>query len=187
MSCRRSKASSPSADCVWAWSPCGGLLLFIHPCFVTLHAGRADQVSFNWAVCGAVLSLWGAGPPALRFVVGLQLPLREGPDVAGTSSQEACAVSPQQRSLAVLSDLPAGIYRAELKPVTSESAWAFPHLTAACLVVCLLHHAIYIWMFLNTSMPTLIARCHIIFPFWLLTSCIYLDVLAKSFTIPRRR
>lgn len=164
----------PLVQTMSAHSPCGELFLFILPCFGALHDGRPDQVSFSWVLCGAVLwaaVLLGSCTTCLEGLCKLAASSPGEPDVAGTSSQEARALSPQQRCLGVLSDLPAGIQHAELKSVTSETAWAFPHLTAVCLVMCLLHYAIYSWMFLCTSVPNLIAWCCVTFPFWLLSSC----------------
>lgn len=98
-------------------------------------------------------------------------PAASSPERAWCERYILCAESPHQRSLGVLSELLAGIHHAKLQAVTSETAWAFPHLTAALLLACLSHHAIYSWRFLCTSVPALIARCCITFTFRLLPSC----------------
>lgn len=171
-----------------ACSPCAGLFLFVLPCFGTLHDGRTDQVSFSWAACGAVL--WAAVPlgnwtTCLEVLCWLAAPSPGRAWCGGYILTGGIAVSPQQRRLGVLSDLPAGIHRAELKPVTSETAWAFPHLTAACLVVayCTMPFtagcscALQCQLWLHGVISSFLFDC------WLLA----LFVLVKSFTVPRRR
>lgn len=177
MSYRREKPSSSSAEYLPMLTLLWALFLFILPRLVNSLDGRVDHLSCIWAAwwqCWRLLSLWGAGPPALRLPVVLQLtassPGRAWPGQV-YPGRRTRAASPQERSLEVLSGLSAGRYHAELMLLTPETAWAFPHL-AACLVVCLLHHTICSRMLLCTLMLTLIAWCYIIFPFWLLPSCL---------------
>lgn len=148
------------------------------------------QLSFSWAVCAA--GLWAAFPLG-SWNTCLEVLCRLAASLPGRAWCGRCILTGGMCSNPPAEE-PEGALgspswdRSCWAKACDLRAWAFSHLTAASLVLCLLHHAIYSWMFLCTSVPTLIAWCCIIVSPFLFDCCLLsLHVLVKTFTIPRRR
>lgn len=172
----------PLVQNILPYSPCSGLSSYLSsPHLVSPHNGRADHVSCSWAVCG------GSAGDCCRFgeldhlpwdsplTCSLQPPPQEGPDGARCIPAGGHVQPDSNRGAWRCSQISqlgcTTLTHWNVMFMTADTAWAIPHLMV-CLVVCLSHCIICSCMLLCNLMPTLIAWCYIIVPFWLLPSCL---------------